>query len=176
MDTIGGGKAGEVYAMISPEIVAIDSQLESVEKEFVTVARKRLDLLKEKLGILDSLLRQRQAIHEQLRQLEILLAQPTSEAELLPPLRGAGVIPGEYADLAVWEGAREVLRRERREMLSSEIAAALKAGGKGLGVHASSQVNASMSQKKDVFACARVKGKSRWRLKGWDAEGNKNRG
>lgn len=172
METVAVGKNVPV---IAPEVSGVDSQLQSLEKEFVALAQKKVELLKEKLQILDSLLVQRQAIQEQLRQLETLLRQPSSETGLLARPPRAGVVPGNYAELTVWEGAREVLHREGREMLSSEIAAALKAGGKRLGAHASSQVNASMSQKKDVFVCVTVKGKSRWRLKEWDGEGKGQR-
>jgi len=158
---------------LPPEIETIDTELAELEPAFNDLARKRAGLLRRKLAALDTLLRERQQIQEALNKLGPLLQEGDSddaEARTASPAI-ANVVPREFSNLSVWEATREVLRRERREMLSRELAESLSAGGRNLSAgNGPAHVNSSISAKKDVFYRAKRRGKLVWGLVEWRDE------
>jgi len=173
-------------AGLPSEIVSVDQELASLDGEFTHLAKKRVALLRRKISALDDLLRQRRDIQDQVDRLEAVLSgpqlPPSDQVDTGRPPTAVGVIPGEFATGSVWEAARDLLRRERREMPTGEITASLVAGGrqfKAKSPHPSSQVNSSLSQQKNVFYSKKKRGRMVWGLREWEGEGNedlRNRG
>lgn len=148
------------------DLAQLDNELSKLGQELRTVAARRLELLRQRLDFLDRLLQERQQTLEEVRKLEALLAEEGAKDATLP--RSWPVAEGEFRDMPVWEAAREILRRMGTELTSSELAEAMRAGGKELGKSASSQVNATLTQKGTVFSSTKSGGKRRWRLREWD--------
>lgn len=158
---------------LSPEIESVDAELAKSESEFIALANKRAALLRRKLAAFDALFRERQQIQAELHKLDELLKthNGVERQPQVAPFGVTNVVPGEFESMPVWEAAREILRREHRQMFTGEIVTRLLAGGRALRTeNKSSQVNASISQKEDIFCSVKRKGKAKWGLMEWKEE------